>query len=115
MFVFCFQSVKINTFCSYFFFNIRCAQSDNTTIAPAMIAVSFITSRPAPVSKGKPCSPLPKSGTHTSGVVTRNESVPNVIMIASPEPIKPIFGEKIPRKVRIPIAMIIMPSPCEKI
>ena len=29
----------------YFFcFNILCAQSENTTIAPAMIAVSFITS-----------------------------------------------------------------------
>lgn len=28
----------------YFFcFNILCAQSENTTIAPAMIAVSFIT------------------------------------------------------------------------
>ena len=56
----------------YFFcFNILCAQSENTTIAPAMIAVSFITSLPAPVSSGNPCSPLPKSGTHTSGVVTR--------------------------------------------
>ena len=34
----------------YFFcFNILCAQSENTTIAPAMIAVSFITSLPAPV------------------------------------------------------------------
>ena len=31
----------------YFFcFNILCAQSENTTIAPAMIAVSFITSLP---------------------------------------------------------------------
>ncbi len=44
----------------YFFcFNILCAQSENTTIAPAMIAVSFITSLPAPVSSGNPCSPLP--------------------------------------------------------
>ena len=60
----------------YFFcFNILCAQSENTTIAPAMIAVSFITSLPTPVSSGNPCSPLPKSGTHTSGVVTRKESV----------------------------------------
>ena len=39
----------------------------------------FITSLPAPVSSGNPCSPLPKSGTHTSGVVTRKESVPIVI------------------------------------
>ena len=62
----------------YFFcFNILCAQSENTTIAPAMIAVSFITSLPAPVSSGNPCSPRPKSGTHTSGVVTRKESVPD--------------------------------------
>ena len=39
----------------YFFcFNILCAQSENTTIAPAMIAVSFITSLPAPVSSGNP-------------------------------------------------------------
>ena len=32
----------------YFFcFNILCAQSENTTIAPAMIAVSFITLKSA--------------------------------------------------------------------
>ena len=99
----------------YFFcFNILCAQSENTTIAPVMIAVSFITSLPAPVSSGNPCSPLPKSGTHTSGVVTRKESVPIVMIIASPAPTRPILGEKIPKNVRIPIAMIRMPNPCEK-
>ena len=88
----------------YFFcFNILCAQSENTTIAPAMIAVSFITSLPAPVSSGNPCSPLPKSGTHTSGVVTRKESVPIVMIIASPAPTRPILGEKIPKNVRIPV------------
>ena len=60
------------------FFKIRCAQSANTTTAPAKIHTSLMTSRPAPVSSGNPCSPLPKSGTQTSGVVTRKDSVPNV-------------------------------------
>ena len=95
----------------YFFcFNILCAQSENTTIAPAMIAVSFITSLPAPVSSGNPCSPLPKSGTHTSGVVTRKESVPIVMIIASPAPTRPILGEKIPKNVRICL-LYTSPSP----
>ena len=81
--------------CFYFFcFNILCAQSESTTIAPAMIAVSFITSLPAPLSSGNPCSPLPKSGTHTSGVVTRKESVPTVMIMASPAPTRPILGRK---------------------
>ena len=76
----------------YFFcFNILCAQSENTTIAPAMIAVSFITSLPAPVSSGNPCSPLPKSGTHTSGVVTRKESVP-IVMIMAEKPFLKLYG-----------------------
>ena len=57
-----------------------------------------MTRRPAPVSRGNPCSPLPKSGTHTSGVVTRKDKVPNVMTIASPAPTKPVFGEKMPKK-----------------
>ena len=90
---------------SYFF---NCAktffaESDSTTMAPASMAVSLITSLPAPVNRGKPCSPLPKSGTQTSGVVTRNESVPNVMMIANPAPASPILEENIPKNVSMPI------------
>ena len=58
------------------------------------MAVSFITNLPAPVNKGKPNSPLPRLGTHTSGVVTRKESVPRVMIIASPAPTSPTFGQK---------------------
>ena len=75
------------------------------------MAVSFITNLPAPVNKGKPNSPLPRLGTHTSGVVTRKESVPRVMIMASPAPTKPTFGQKMPRNVRMPIVMIRMPSP----
>ncbi len=46
------------------------------------------TSRPG--QQRKTMLPLPKSGTHTSGVVTRNESVPTVIMTASAAPASPI-------------------------
>ena len=85
----------------YFFcFNILCAQSESTTIAPAMIAVSFITNRPAPDNNGKPNSPLPRLGTQTSGVVTKKDNVPNVMIIANPAPTKPIFGEKCRGKSR---------------
>jgi probable pyridine nucleotide-disulfide oxidoreductase len=49
--------------------------------------------------------------TSTSGVVTRKDNVPNVIIIAKPAPIKPIFGEKIPKKVRMPMVIIKMPNP----
>ena len=77
---------------AYFFFKIRCAESDSTTIAPASIAVSFITNRPAPDNNGKPNSPLPRLGTQTSGVVTKKDNVPNVMIIAHPAPTKPIFG-----------------------
>lgn len=89
-------------FIIYFFscFNTFFALSDNTTIAPARIAISLMTKRPAPDSKGNPCSPLPKSGTQTSGVVTRKESVPMVMITAKTAPINPIFGKKMPRKVR---------------
>ena len=66
-----------------------------------MIAVSLITNLPAPDNKGKPYSPLPKLGTQTSGVVTRNDKVPIVIIMANDAPIKPILGKKIPRKVSI--------------
>ena len=69
---------------AYFFFKIRCAESDSTTIAPASIAVSFITNRPAPDNNGKPNSPLPRLGTQTSGVVTKKDNVPNVMIIANP-------------------------------
>ena len=61
-----------------------------------------MTRRPAPVSKGNPCSPLPKSGTHTSGVVTRKDKVPNVMTIASPAPTKPVFGEKMKSEMAEP-------------
>ena len=44
-------------------------------------------------------------------VVTRKDNVPNVIIIAKPAPIKPIFGEKIPKKVRMPMVIIKMPNP----
>ena len=59
-------------------------------------------------------SPLPRLGTQTSGVVTKKDNVPNVMIIANPAPTKPIFGEKMPRKVKIPIAMIKIPKPREK-
>lgn len=99
----------------YFFcFNILCAQSENTTIAPAMIAVSFITSLPAPVSSGNPCSPLPKSGTHTSGVCHQERERSDRHDNSKSAPTRPILGEKILKNVRIPIAMIRMPNPCEK-
>ena len=97
------------------FFKIRCAQSANTTTAPARIHTSLMTSRPAPVSNGNPCSPLPKSGTHVSGVVTRKDSVPNVMIMTSPEPTKPILGNQIPNNVKIPNDMIAIPKPCEKV
>ena len=97
----------------YFFFKIRCAESESTTIMPASIAVSLITNRPPPDNNGKPNSPLPRLGTQTSGVVTKKDNVPNVMIMASPAPIKPIFGEKIPKKVKIPIAIIKMPKPRE--
>lgn len=74
----------------------------------------FITNRPAPDNNGKPNSPLPRLGTQTSGVVTKKDNVPNVMIIANPAPTKPIFGEKMPRKVKIPIAMIKIPKPREK-
>ena len=60
-----------------------------------------------------PCSPLPKSGTHTSGVVTRKDKVPNVMTIASPAPTKPVFGEKMPKTSEIPIPIIKIPNPWE--
>ena len=97
------------------FFKIRCAQSANTTTAPAKIHTSLMTSRPAPVSSGNPCSPLPKSGTQTSGVVTRKDSVPNVMIMTSPEPTKPTFGNQIPNNVKIPNDMIAIPKPCENV
>jgi hypothetical protein len=46
--------------------------------------------------------------------VTKKDNVPNVMIIANPAPTKPIFGEKMPRKVKIPIAMIKIPKPREK-
>ena len=98
----------------YLFFKMRCAQSASTTTAPARIAVSLITNRPAPDNKGNPCSPLPKSGTQHSGVVTRNESVPKVINMTRPVPTKPIFGNQMPKSVKIPKDMISNPKPCEK-
>ena len=90
------------------------AVSESSTTAPARIAVSFITSRPAPESNGNPYSPLPRSGTQTSGVVTRNDSVPRVIITASTSPARPMRAEKNPRKVRMPIPMISNPNPWEK-
>lgn len=64
----------------------RCDESDNNTTALARITMSLITNRPAPDSNGKPNSPLPKSGTQTSGVVTRKESVPSVMIMARVSP-----------------------------
>ena len=98
----------------YFRFKMRCAQSDSTTNAPARIAVSLITSLPAPESNGNPCSPLPKSGTQHSGVVTRNDSVPNVIRMTRPDPTKPILGNQMPKSVNTPNDMMSNPKPCEK-
>ena len=67
-----------------------------------------MTRRPAPVSRGNPCSPLPKSGTHTSGVVTRKDKVPSVMTIASPAPTKPIFGEnQNTQSMRKPISIVL--------
>ena len=73
--------------------------------------MSLITSRPAPESNGKPNSPLPRLGTHTSGVVTRKDSVPSVMIMANVSPISPTFGKKIPRNTRIPILMMSAPNP----
>lgn len=96
---------------SYRFFSILCAQSANTTMAEARIHVSLMTNLPAPVSSGKPCSPLPRSGTQASGVVTRNDSVPIVMRMTKPEPTKPIFGNHMPKRVKIPNDMMAIPSP----
>ena len=98
----------------YVFFKMRWAPSANTTTAPARIAGSLITKRPAPVNNGKPCSPLPKSGTQHSGVVTRKESVPKVINMTSPDPTKPILGNQMPKSVKMPNDMMSKPKPCEK-
>ena len=107
------EHVRDRSFQLYFFnwFNTLPALSERTTTAPARIAISLMTRRPAPVSKGNPCSPLPKSGTHTSGVVTRKDKVPNVMTIASPAPTKPVFGETMPQNVKIPIPIIKIPNP----
>ena len=76
----------------------RCAESDSSTMAPANMAVSLITRRPAPDNRGKPNSPLPRLGTHTSGVVIRNDKVPMVIMMARISPMIPIRGKNNPKK-----------------
>ena len=99
----------------YLRFKIRRAQSDKTTIADANIQTSLITNRPAPVNNGNPCSPLPRSGTHASGVVTRKDKVPKVIKMTSPVPTKPTFGNHIPNSVNTPKVIIAMPRPCEKV
>ena len=100
---------------AYLRFKIRCAQSDKTTTADAKIQTSLITNRPAPVNNGNPCSPLPRSGTHASGVVTRNDRVPKVIKMTNPVPTKPTFGNHIPNNVKIPKVIIAIPKPCEKV
>ena len=76
--------------------------------------MSFNTNLPAPESRGNPCSPLPKSGTQHSGVVTKNDSVPIVITITSSSPKIPILGVKIPNRVKTPIDIIRIPNPFEK-
>ena len=100
-------------FCS--FFKIRLAQSTNTTQAPARIAVSLITKRPAPDSNGKPCSPLPKSGTQHSGVVIKKESVPMVIRMTKVAPTIPTRGNQMPKSVKMPNDMMSKPKPCENV
>ena len=93
----------------------RCAESDSSTMAPANIAVSLITRRPAPDNRGKPNSPLPRLGTHTSGVVTRNDKVPMVIMMARISPMIPIRGKNNPKKTSIPMVQIKAPRPWAKV
>ena len=87
------------------------AESASSVMAPANITVSLITNLPAPDNSGKPCSPLPKSGTQHSGVVIRKDSVPMVIMIQSNSPKIPILGENITKKTKIPIDIIRHPNP----
>ncbi len=60
--------------------------------------MSLITKRPAPESSGNPNSPEPKLGTQHSGVVTKNESVPKVIIITNKSPKIPILGVATPNK-----------------
>lgn len=84
----------------------RCDESERSTTAPARITISLITSLPAPDNSGKPNSSPPRFGTQTSGVVTRKDSVPNVIMMASVSPTSATFGKKMPRNTRMPILMM---------
>lgn len=73
----------------------RWALSLRSTTAPASIAVSLITRRPAPLRKGKPSAHSPaalaasEAVTQVSGVVMRKLRVPIVMMIQSTSPTIP--------------------------